>query len=100
MWKARLFLLAACLLAASLSVPTAAAVGVDEDSPGDDLGIALLDMFARAAECIAAHQDATANEAYLGSRAAESRISQALRHLPDVTVRRGSRVSSCSLFED
>ena len=100
MWKARLFLLAACLLAASLSVPTAAAVGVDEDAPGDDLGIALVDMFARAAECIAAHQDATANEAYLGSRAAESRIFRALSHVPSVTLRSGSRISSCSWFED
>ncbi len=100
MWKTRLFLLAACLLAASLSVPTAAAVGVDEDSPEDDLGIALVDMFARAAECIAAHQDATANEAYLGSRAAESRIFRALSHVPSVTLRSGSRISSCSWFED
>jgi len=100
MWKTRLFLLAACLLAAALSVPTAAAVGVDEDSPDDDLGIALVDMFARAAECIAAHQDATANEAYLGSRAAESRIFRALSHVPSVTLRSGSRISSCSWFED
>ena len=100
MWKTRLFLLAACLLAAALSVPTAAAVGVDEDSPDDDLGIALVDMFARAAECIAAHPDATANEAYLGSRAAESRIFRALSHVPSVTLRSGSRISSCSWFED
>ena len=100
MWKTRLLLLAACLLAAALSVPTAAAVGVDEDSPDDDLGIALVDMFARAAECIAAHQDATANEAYLGSRAAESRIFRALSHVPSVTLRSGSRISSCSWFED
>jgi len=74
------------------STPVASASDHDtEGPPPDDLGILLTDMFAAAADVLAAHQQQTANESYLGSAARSHRLQSAILQAPDVTLRRGAR---------
>ncbi len=62
-----------------------------EGPPQDDPGIQLIDMFAAVAETLAAYQERTANESYLGSAASTHRLRTAILQAPDVTLRRGAR---------
>ena len=66
-------------------------VNLANSDTDDDLGILLADMFASAAEVLAAYQDQTANEAYLGSAASSNRLRSAILQAPDVTLRDGAR---------
>ena len=88
-----LAILAAVLLAPLHGLTaTASASGHDtEGPPPDDLGILLVDMVTAMADVIAAHQEQTANESYLGSAAPTHRLRSAILQAPDVTLRRGAR---------
>jgi len=101
MWKAAALFVFATLLVAPWGVSTAKADARWDDDSGGDPGITILEMLAYAADSLAAHQEATANEAYLGSQASTRRLSVSLSRVPDRSLPRGACVLSlCHLFHD
>jgi|GEM_PF-4190343 len=98
-----LLVVLALALAVGPATPAAADAGPDTDGPpDDDLGVLLTGMFATMADVLAAYQDRTANEAYLGSAAATHRLSSAIVHVAPVTIRSMPRpfAGACLFCDD
>ena len=90
------------LATAASTLGPAAHARADTSDGEDDLGITLVEMFAAMSDTLALHQDQVADESYLGSRGAISRLQRATVRVPAVTLRQGASplVEGWILFRD